>query len=216
MMVVLGALIGSLLLLLQAVGANAAPLNAIGLRCGTAWATTSLEDALPYDYSRTENPWGILIGGHLDWDLPWDRIGLVTEVSYMARGYSCRLAEYPRPDDPLNPTFPLECRERYRNYYLSIPVLLAYEFSAGRVRPVALTGASIEVLTNQSPYAREASLSKMHTALHVGAGLRWSGKMDFQIRYAHDLGDTAVTSSGSLDWTRYDVVTLTVSLLIPL
>jgi hypothetical protein len=101
--------------------ANAHPLRAIGLRYGFLKATTSQKQLTPYSHTGQETPWGFLLGGYLDWQLPGRGLGITTEVSYLQKGYSCNLGDPPRPTirDSSLPGY--ECSGRFKNQYLSVP-----------------------------------------------------------------------------------------------
>ena len=173
MFIVRSAALTLALVLLALPGRGAAgPVQRFGIVTGATLTNRSFAGATVRDLD-TEEVWGWLLGGRVQWFTPIDRLFLTTEVLLLEKGYARQIGSETFLDD---------------DQYVSLPFLATYDLMRHPTNFHIFGGPSIEILKGDP-----AGLGRSNLGLHIGGGVRL-GNFEIDARYAHDLTDATGSS----------------------
>ncbi|MFH0778171.1 MAG: porin family protein [Candidatus Eisenbacteria bacterium] len=183
-------------------------LKAAGLNLGGGWMGQSYE----YDGPQLLDPDRTFLwagGPYLRLDLgSLEGWGIQLEALYFQKGFKKDdFKVYDEHGDEVG-TATLEPEA----HYISVPLLLRLDFTAGSLTPYLVAGPSLEILVSHDDFEVYDATGSATWGLHVGAGLE-SGRLGGSVRYVRDLQSSyEPVAGGTLDSVINDGIVAFVTL----
>ncbi len=143
----------------------ASPIDAVSVQWGGASNARFFEET----NSSSENRWGWVVGGDVEWRLPWRDFKLLTGMLHHEKPFFHRTTGERSPD------------------YLSLPILLRRALVVGAVQPYVAAGTSLEFRLSESSQRPTSVDSRWAPAFQAGTGATLHERVDLRFVYVRDL-----------------------------